>query len=268
MRGEKEPMPDSESQPSNFEPQDVAKRAGARSGILPATPWTQLVKLRGDDAQADAALGSVCELYWKPICQHIRRKGFDEHDAQDLTQEFLSKLITRGDFSRIEESRGRLRSYLLTALNHFVANVLRNRMAEKRGGGFHTLSLDREPDDDSVPRLDPASSAEAPDAQFDRAWATALLERVLEDLRADFASQGKSAVFDALQPALAWNGAGQDLAVIGETIGMEPGAVRVAVHRMRLRYRNTLYRHIAATVETEEQVEEEIRDLMAILRGV
>lgn len=268
MRGERGAMPESELQFSTAMPPDAAKRGRVRSGILPATPWTQLVKLRGGDAQADAALGSVCELYWKPICQHIRRKGFDDHDAQDLTQEFMSKLITRGDFARIEESRGRLRSYLLTALNHFVANVYRDRAAEKRGGGVQTLSLDHEPDDEATPRLDPTSDAEGPDAQFDRAWATALLERVLEDLRSDFAAQGKSAVFEALQPALAWNGAGQDLATIGASIGMDAGAVRVAVHRMRLRYRNTLYRHIAATVETEEQVEEEIRDLMAILRGV
>lgn len=248
-------------------PADAAKQARARSGLLPATPWTQLVRLRGEGAQADEALGRVCELYWKPICLHLRRKGFDEHDAQDLTQDFLSKLITRGDFSCVDESRGRLRSYLLTALNHFVANVLRARAAEKRGAGVQMMSLDYEPEDESTPRLDPASTADGPDAQFDRAWAAALLEQVLVDLREDYAAQGKAALFDALQPALAWNGASQDQASIGAPLGMDAGAVRVAVHRMRLRYRNTLYRHIAATVETEEQVEEEIRDLMAILRG-
>ena len=233
-----------------------------RSEYFPATPWTQLMQLRGSGVVADEALGAVCGLYWQPLCQHIRSKGFESHDAEDLTQDFLSKLVARGDFCQVDRSRGKLRSYLFTALGNFLANVWRDRKAAKRGGGAWHLSLD----DAGLPHPDLVSTEAAPDAAFDRQWAMTLLENVLKELGDDFARQGRKETFELLSPALAWAGGDQDYALLGRQFEMTPGAVRVAVHRLRLRYRNTLFRHIAATVEREDQVEEEIRELMEVLR--
>ncbi len=233
----------------------------SRSGFFPRTPWTQMMQLRGTGVEADEALGKVCGLYWRPLFLHIRSKGFDAHDAEDLTQDFLSKLVVRNDLSRVERSRGKLRSYLYTALAHFLANVWRDRRAEKRGSGAAHVPLD----ENQMPMPDPLTEI-GPDAAFDRQWALALLDNVLNELREDFTRRGRREFFDLLSPALTWGGGDQNLDELGAKLGLSAGAVRVAVHRLRLRYRNTLFSHIAATVEREDQVDEEIRDLMAILR--
>lgn len=240
---------------------DQTIQPSSRSGFFPRTPWTQLMQLRGSGAEANEALGKVCGLYWRPLCLQIRSKGFDPHDAEDLTQDFLSKLIVRKDLSRVERSRGKLRSYLYTALAHFLANVWRDRRAEKRGSGASHVPLD----ENQMAMPDPLVET-GPDAAFDRQWALTLLDNVLNELREDFTRRGRREFFDLLAPALTWTGGDQNLDELGAQLGLSVGAARVAVHRLRLRYRNTLFSHIAATVEREDQVAEEIRDLMAILR--
>ena len=239
------------------------KRATARTGLLPHTPWTKLVRARGGDGEtiAQTAIGEIVGLYWRPIHACIQKRGFDSHDAEDLTQEFLSNIVQKGQFTAIERDKGRLRSYLLTALNHYLFNIRRDRSIQRRGSGAVHLSLD----DDTSPPPELAD-LRTPDEVFDREWALTLLDNVLKELRADYASQGKDRVFEVLSPALSTADGQTESTEMGEKIGLSPGAVRVAVHRMRLRYRNLLFRHVAATVETEDQVEPEIRAMISMLR--
>ncbi|MBL9117693.1 MAG: sigma-70 family RNA polymerase sigma factor [Verrucomicrobiaceae bacterium] len=238
------------------------KRATSRTGLLPNTPWTQLIRSRGGDTVANEALGHVVGLYWRPIHVCMMKRGFSAHDAEDLTQEFLSLIVLKGQFERIDPAKGKLRSYLLTALNHFLANVWRDRKTQRLGSGAAHISLDHEDEKDSPVLPD----HQTPDAEFDREWALTVLDNVMKELRADYAQQGKQDLFEALSPALSVADGQTDANAMGEKLGMNAGAVRVALHRLRLRYRNMLYRHIAATVEREDQVEGEIREMIAMLR--
>lgn len=240
------------------------KRATSRTGLLPHTPWTQLMRARGGDTVAQEALGQVVGLYWRPIHICIQKRGFDSHDAEDITQEFLSSIVQKGQFDRVDPAKGRLRSYLLTALNHHLANVWRDRTTQRRGSGSAHVSLDAAPEEGHAVLELP--DLRTPDDEFDREWALTVLDNVLNELRADYASQGKEQLFDILCPALNVADGQTDSAAMGEALAMNSSAVRVAIHRMRLRYRNLLYRHIAATVEREDQIEEEIRGMISMLR--
>jgi RNA polymerase sigma-70 factor (ECF subfamily) len=232
---------------------------------MPHTPWTRLMMSRGGETAAHEALGEVIGLYWRPVRLCIERRGFDAHESEDLTQEFLSSLVRRDDLQAVDPAKGRLRSYLLTALDHFLNNVRRKRATQRRGGGIQHLPLDEEREDGAGAVT--ASLAGRPDREFDRQWALALLDHVLNDLRADYVAQGKGDLFDLLQPALTGGAESSETGRLAERAGLSEGAVRVAVHRLRLRYRNLLFRHVAATVESEEQVESEIREMISILRG-
>ena len=240
------------------------KRATARTGLLPHTPWTQLIRSRGGDTVAQEALGQIVGLYWRPIHVCVQKRGFDEHDAEDITQEFLSNIVQKGYFDRVDPSKGKLRTYLLTALNHHLANVWRDRKTQRRGSGAAHVSLDAEPEEDSAPIDLP--DLRTPDDEFDREWALALLDNVMKELREDYTAQGKGAVFEVISPALSMGDGQTDASAMGEKLGMNAGAVRVALHRMKLRYRNLLYRQVAATVESEDQVEGEIRSMISMLR--
>jgi DNA-directed RNA polymerase specialized sigma24 family protein len=242
----------------------IPKRASVRTGLMPHTPWTRLMQSRGGDTMAHEALGDVVGLYWRPLRICIEKRGFDSHDAEDLTQEFLATVVQKGYFDAVDPAKGRLRSYLLTALNHFLANVWRSRNAQRRGGGAAHLSLDEERDSDGEDL--PLSTATQPDEAFDREWALTLLDHVLKELRADYAAQGKGDLFDQLQPALTDPGEAAESSLRAERAGLTPGAYRVAVHRLRLRFRNLLFRQVAATVESEDQVEPEIRAMITMLR--
>lgn len=219
---------------------------------------------REGDTVAHEALGEIVGLYWRPIHICIQKRGFAEHDAEDLTQEFLSRVVQQGTLAKADPAKGRLRSYLLTSLNHYLANVWRDRNVQRKGGGAVHVSLSPGSGDQEtavdVPEL------RTPEDEFDREWALAVLDNVLKELAEDYASQGKAEMFEVLKPSITVSDGEVDTASVGGQLGMNAGAVRVAVHRLRLRYRNLLYRHIAATVETEEQVEAEIRALITMLR--
>lgn len=240
------------------------KRQTARTGLLPHTPWTKLMRARDGDTVAHETLGQVVGLYWRPIHVCIQKRGFAEHDAEDLTQEFLSRIVQEGNLEKADPAKGKLRSYLLTALNHFLANVWRDRNTQRRGSGADHVSLSA-PADEGGEEID-VPEWRTPEDEFDREWALAVLDNVLKELREDYAAQGKAAMFEVLSPAITVGDGEMDATVMGDSLGMNSGAVRVAVHRLRLRYRNLLFRQIAATVESEDQVEGEIRSMISMLR--
>ncbi len=240
-----------------------SNNATRNTGLMPHTPWTLLFHGRGTDERAMQHLNEVLRMYWRPLRICIERRGFGPHESEDLTQDFLSRLVHKGSFGDVDREKGRLRSYLLTALNHFLSNVRRERSAQFRGGGVAPISLDASHEDGGVSEMVSEVSAHE---DFDREWAIAMIGNVMDELRAEFVAQGKAELFDALSPGLMPADAALEIGDLGKNIGLNAGATRVAMHRLRLRFRNLLYRHVAATVGSEEEIEDEIRSLILSLR--
>src|SRR5438093_3254505 len=162
------------------------------------THWSVVLQAGlGPSAQSAAALDQLCRAYWQPLYFFVRRQGYDEHEAKDLTQEFFSRLLEKSVLSTVERSRGRFRYFLQTALKHFLANEWNRSQRQKRGGGSVVFSLDAQPEEERY-RLEPADNKTA-DKLFDRRWAQTVFERVLERLRAEHEARGKSVRLEALQ---------------------------------------------------------------------
>jgi RNA polymerase sigma-70 factor (ECF subfamily) len=233
------------------------------------TRWT-LVTAAGkqNTPESRRALSDLCRLYWYPVYAFVRRRGYTAEDALDLTQGFFTRLIDKNDLAAADRTRGRFRAWLLTAVKHYLANEWDKATAEKRGGGRAVFSFDINPDDaESRYRREPAHQV-TPERIFDRRWALTLLEQTLAALEAESAAEGKRELYEALKPTLTADGRDardesyKDLAV---RLGTSEGALKVAAHRLRRRYRDLLRGEIAETVEREEEVDEEIRDLFAAL---
>lgn len=207
---------------------------------------------------ARQALAELCVVYWYPVYAFIRRTGHDADAAQDLTQGFFTQLLERGGLSKADQSMGRFRSYLLGACRHYLANEHDRANAAKRGGGQRHLSLDF-PEAERRYRVEPADQC-TPDQLFERRWALTLLERTLTELRGEYVAAGNAPLFDRLKDSLTGDGASH--ATIAGDLGMTEGAVKVAAHRLRKRYRERL-REIVA--DTADVVDGEIRDLFRAL---
>ena len=228
--------------------------------MFATTRWS-LVAAAKDPAgpHAREALADLCRAYWPPVYAFVRRRGHDRDAAQDLTQGFFARLLEKNDLAVADQARGRFRSFLLAACRHFLANQHDHDAARKRGGGRAHDSLDfaaaagREP-----------AGADSPERAFDREWALGLLDRALGELRAEYAGSGRAALFDALKDALA-GGADVPHAEKARELGLTEGAVKVAVHRLRQRYRDRVRAAIAETVARPEDVDDEVRDLFAAL---
>lgn len=231
-----------------------------------ATTHWSLVVAAGADTSPDsrAALATLCEAYWYPLYAFVRRRGSDAHEAQDLTQAFFAKLLEKDYLRDVDRDRGRFRSFLITAFRHFVSKERAAARALKRGGGRKALSLDFE-DGERRYRLEPATHV-TPDKVYERRWALTLLDRVLDGLRQALAARGKEPVFDALKGFLT-GGESRSYREIGVELGMTEGAVKVAVHRLRSRYRDALRAEITRTVAGPDEVDEEIRHLLEALAG-
>jgi RNA polymerase sigma-70 factor (ECF subfamily) len=214
-----------------------------------------------DSEKRSAALDRLCRAYWYPLYAYVRRKGHSSSDAQDLTQDFFARLLEHGGLAGLQPVGGRFRSFLLTALNHFLTNQWQRQQTQKRGGGRTIFSLD-ELDAEARYRIEPADDS-APETAFDRRWALALLDQTHDRLRNEYRAEGKAELFDHLQCCL--TGADQalgyaDLAARQQTT---EGALRVAVHRLRKRYGQLLRAEVAQTVADPREIEGELRYLMA-----
>ncbi len=233
--------------------------------MFATTRWS-LIAAAGDPAAADtrAALAELCAAYWYPVYAYARRRGHGHHAAKDLTQGFFARLIETNDLAAADRTRGRFRSFLLAACQHYLANQFDRDAARKRGGGFARVPLDFA---DAAGRYarEPADGT-SPERLFDRRWALDLLDRTLAGLRDEYAGSGRATLFDALKGGLA-GGVDEGYAAVAEQLGMTAGAVKVAAHRLRQRYRDRLRALIAETVATPDDVDAEIRDLFAALGG-
>ena len=229
----------------------------ARRDIFATTHWTVVLAAgRGETLQAAHALEELCRTYWYPLYAYVRRRGHTRENAEDLVQAFFARFLARNYLESLSAERGRFRAFLLVALKHFLANEWDKSQRQKRGGGAAHLSLDWQTADT---KFQLASASEpSPDQAFDREWALALLAKVIERLQAECAAEGKAELFEQLKVFLA---AGQGEAAPGavaKSLGMEEGAVRVAVHRLRKRYRQLLRDEIANTLSDPAMVDEEL----------
>lgn len=234
------------------------------SPAFATTRWSMILAARGTgEPEARRALEELCTLYWYPLYAFARRRGHDVEEAQDLVQGFFARFLARDALARVAPGRGRFRSFLLACLRNHIADERDRARAKRRGGGIAPLSLDFEDAEGRYIR-EPATGL-TPEHLYERRWALALLERVLLRLEADYAEAGKTPLFEALRSHLAGDSDRAPHAELAATLGMGEGAVRVALHRLRRRYRERLRAEIAETVETPEEVDDEIRHLFESL---
>jgi RNA polymerase sigma-70 factor (ECF subfamily) len=252
---------------SPIEDKPPASTPADRAGRHPAfvtTHWSVVLSAgRSDTTRARAALARLCQTYWYPLYAHVRRRGHTAHDAQDLTQEFFAHLLGRQSLAGANPGRGRFRSFLLTALNHFLINEWAKARTQKRGGGTPLLSLDLAAAEERFD-LEPADPA-SPEKIFERQWALTLLNQVLNQLEAEYRREGKSEWFNTLQQTLAGRSESQPYAELAARLHVSAGAVKVAVHRLRKRYRNLIRAEIAHTLDDAADIEEEMRHLFQAL---
>jgi DNA-directed RNA polymerase specialized sigma24 family protein len=230
-------------------------------GALFATTHWSVVLQAG---RSSAALEKLCQDYWRPLYAFLRRQGYDAHTAQDLTQGFFACLLERNDFALIDRERGKFRTFLLVSLKHFLSNERDLAMAKKRGGGALHLCFDTLSAEEGCGK-EPADELTA-DQVFDRRWALSLLETVLGRLESECQAAGKQALFERLQGLLTGERSEATYAELAAQFGLTENALKVTVHRLRRRYRELLQEEIARTVATPDQIEEELRHLIAALR--
>jgi RNA polymerase sigma factor (sigma-70 family) len=232
--------------------------------MFQTTRWSLVAAAqRGDALLARQALGELYQIYWYPLYAYIRRRGHGPDAAQDLAQEFFARLLEMDGLAAVDRGRGRFRSFLLTACQHFLSNERDRARALKRGGARTILSLDFGAADSRY-RREPADPA-TPERLFERHWALALLDAVLGRLRAEYKAADKAPVFEALNVYLTGD-SGRPYSEAARDLGMAEGAVKVAVHRLRSRYRALLREEIGQTLDDPSAVDDEIRALFRALR--
>jgi len=211
---------------------------------------------------AARAMETLCRTYWYPLYAYVRRRGHSPEDAQDLTQEFFSRLLAKGYLAAVHPEKGKFRWFLLSTIKRFLNNELARALAGKRGGGVFLVPFDGEKAEERY-RLEAADHL-TPDKLFDRAWAVNLIEAANRSLEEEHLLEGKADLFELLKVFLSGDQSNLTYVEIGARLRMTEGAVKVAVHRLRHRYRDMLREQIAQTVTTRTEVEEELRDLLGV----
>jgi RNA polymerase sigma-70 factor (ECF subfamily) len=230
------------------------------------TRWSLVVAAsQSPSPQARAALEELCGNYWYAVYAFVRRRGKQVDDARDLTQEFFTRLLEKEHLEAADRERGRFRTFLLTAVAHFLSNERERACAQKRGGGQAVLSLDFERGEERY-RHEPADPWTA-EKIFERRWALTLLDHSVTKLKQDYSAAGKGPLFDELKVFLTGESAAPAYEDSAARLGTSSGAVKVAVHRLRQKYREALREEIAQTVAAEEDIDSELHVLLSALRG-
>ena len=238
--------------------------AGDAPRLFPPTRWSVVLAATQRHAPESAqALEAICRDYWYPLYTYVRRSGQSPHDAQDLTQEFFARLLEHHWLDTADREKGRLRTFLMVALKHFMHKEWRRASAQKRGGGAAPLELDTACAEglyaaDTGPNL-------APDAAYDRQWALTLLDLTLKRLAAEFAAVGRAGDFTVLKGCLMAASGAIDYATVAGQLGVNAGAARVAVHRLRKRFREIYREEISQTLAEDADLDAELRHLAAAL---
>jgi RNA polymerase sigma factor (sigma-70 family) len=237
------------------------------AGQFPNTSWTIVQRARGDEATADTkrALEDICTGYWLPIYAFIRRTGVRPAEAEELTQEFLMRMIEGEYLANAEKERGKLRSFLLACVKHFLSSHRRTANRIKRGGGQAPISMDQAIAEHGY-AAEPADDL-TPDALFERRWAKSLMHQVMERLAIQMEKEGKRDLYDALLPFTHLEAKPTSIAEAADKLGMNEAAVKMAISRLRQRLRDRLREAVAETLGPDDDLEEEMLHLRSLLAG-
>jgi RNA polymerase sigma factor (sigma-70 family) len=227
------------------------------------THWSVVLAAgNGCSTHEQAALETLCRVYWHPIYAYFRRRGHDPHDAQDLTQDFFASILARQDLTHVHPAKGKFRTFLLTCAQNFLANEWRKTQTLKRGGGQTAIPLDTVEAEQTLAA--DLTSQMTPERLFDRRWAATILQQAVENLRGELVAEDKATTFDELNVYLTQPPGSGGYDAVAERLGMTPGAVATRVHRMRHRYRELVRSTLANTVTTPLELEEEMRYLLEV----
>jgi RNA polymerase sigma-70 factor (ECF subfamily) len=219
---------------------------------------------RPDSGPGQEAFTQLYSDYWRPLYAYVRRRGFAAEEAEDITQDFFARILEKQVLSTLERAGGRFRSFLLGAMNHFLANEWDYARAQKRGGGRKPLSLDAVNEEGNYVGFD-VTAPETPESLFEKRWVLTLLNHVMDRLRDEQAAAEKAALFHDLRAHLKGDRSGASYAELGLKHGLTEGAIKVTVHRLRRRYGLILREEIARTVSTPAEVDEELRHLIQVI---
>ena len=240
--------------------EQASQPTSAPGDVFATTHWTVVLAAgQRRSPQADHALEELCRTYWFPLYAYIRRHGHAKEDAEDLTQAFFARLLEKNFLAHLDSEKGRFRAFLLAALKHFLANEWDKSRTQKRGGGQTPLSLDWQTADTNFQVA--AANEPSPDRAFDREWAVALLAKVIGRLQNECAAEGRGRQFAELKVFLTAGKGELAHAAAAHKLGLGETAVRVAVHRLRKRYRALLRDEIAQTLANPAMVDEEMQAL-------
>ena len=246
-------------------PQDRAELTGVGldnwGDSFPSTHWSIIFDEREEETATQRMLERLCSQYWYPVYAYLRKRGYSSHDAQDYTQGFFSKMLEGDGLAQARPDRGRFRSYIIGAVKHHLSGERKKANAEKRGGGKRIISIDEEMAEKRF-QSEPADHL-TPEHVFDREWALALLQDVINRLSYEYAKQNKSKIFDVLSEFLTAKPDRGTYPLIAEQLSVSEGNVRVMVNRIRSRYRNILKEAISEMVDDAEDVESELQHLFS-----
>lgn len=226
------------------------------------TRWSLVLASRAPAPQAREALAHLCQVYRSPVLAYVRRSGYSREEAEDLTQGFFLRFVEDAYHAAADPARGRFRTFLLAAVQHYVSKCRDRERAQKRGGG-----LDHDDIDDEHARELPGADSEAPDAVFQRAWALAVVQQALADLREEAAAAGKLMLFERLREFITEQPDEDDYGRVAGELGMNRNTLAVAVRRLRLRLRERVREQLAHTVAADSDLDEEVRVLRQVLGG-
>jgi RNA polymerase sigma-70 factor (ECF subfamily) len=249
----------------------LAGNGRRQTDLFPSTQWSVVLaagKSQAEPQLAHAALAELCQIYWAPLYSFVRSRGYAVHDAQDLTQSFFAYLIEHKIYTRVDQQKGRFRSFLLASLKNFLADASDREHTLKRGGGQSFLPLHEEQIKEAESLFQNHRTASTEELIFDRSWAEALIAAALERLSADYKGKAREKLFNELRIFLA---SGADpppaYADLAGRLGMTESTLRSHVTRLRARYREALRAEVRRTVDTEAAVDEELHALLHVLTG-
>jgi len=247
-----------------LEPPASAPSPGSSHDYFVTTRWTVVLAAgRKSSPHSDQALAELCQTYWYPLYAYARRRTHSREQAEDSVQAFFERFLAKNYLAGLSSEQGRFRAFLLASLKHFLVNEWKKARRQKRGGGLPMVSLDWQRANDRF-HQEPADPA-SPDRLFDREWALALLDRVITRLEGECVAGGKERLFEVAKTFLTLGS--ESIPYAAAELGLDEGALRVAVHRLRKRYRELLRDEIAQTLSDPSSVEDELRSLRAALAG-
>ena len=242
-----------------------AESARGNSPVFATTHWSVVLSAgQTNSSHASEALEKLCRAYWPPLYSYVRRQGQGPEEAQDLTQAFFAKLLQKNFWARADPQKGRFRSFLLTALRHFLADERDRGRTAKRGGGLSFISLDEKATEERY--LEGLGQNLSGEQQFDRQWAATVLEQARAKLREECVADHKGDLFGKVESLLSGEKGEASYADVAAALKMSEGAIKVAVHRLRQRYGELVRAEIAHTVATPEEADEELHYLFSVLR--